>query len=78
MPGGTAGSLTWVAHQDPPSDGRWRAFFVDLQFDTPEESSYGWPTGEDGILEFTTSISVVPDTFPFTDCEGDECLGDLV
>jgi len=72
------GSLTWVAHQDPPSDGRWRAFFVDLQFDTQEESSHGWPTGKDGILEFTTSISIVPDTFPFSDCEGDDCLGDLV
>jgi len=72
------GSLTWVAHKRPPVDGRWMAFFVDLQFDGSSQRSSGWPTGEDGILEFTTSISIVPDTFPFSDCTGDECYGDLV
>ena len=67
-----------MAHKRPPVDGRWMAFFVDLQFDAPSQRSSGWPTGEDGVLEFTTSISVVPDIFPFNDCSGDECLGELV
>jgi len=72
------GSLTWVAHKRAPVDGRWMAFFVDLQFDSTSKRISGWPTGEDGVLEFTTSISVVPDIFPFPDCSGDECLGELV
>jgi len=72
------GSLTWIAHKTPPTDGRWRAFFVDLQFAAPSYKSSGWPVGEDGTLEFTTSVSVVPDTFPFNDCSGEECLGQLV
>ena len=72
------GSLTWVAHQRPPIDGRWKAFFVDLQFDGTVGRTAGWPAGRDGILEFTTSISIVPNTFPYDECEGAECLGDLV
>ena len=33
------GSLTWVAHKDPPSFDRWTAFFVDVQYDgKPYES----------------------------------------
>ena len=74
----TIGSLTWVAHQRPPIDGRWKAFFVDLQFDSIIHKEAGWPSGRDGILEFTTSISIVPDTFPFEECQGAECLGELV
>jgi len=72
------GSLTWVGHQRPPIDGRWKAFFLDLQFESSSQRVSGWPTGKDGVLEFTTSISVVPDTFPYEDCVGDECLGILV
>merc|ERR1712013_445571 len=72
------GSLTWVAHQRPPIDGRWKAFFVDLQFDGTVGRTAGWPAGRDGILEFTTSISIVPNTFPYEECVGAECLGDLV
>jgi len=71
------GSLTWIAHQRPPIDGRWKAFFVDLQFEGSKKGS-GWPTGKDGILEFTTSVSIVPTTFPFEECVDAECLGDLV
>ena len=59
-------------------DGRWLAFFADLQFNTTSYDSHGWPTGKDGILEFTTSVSIVPDTFPFPECSGYECLGGLV
>ena len=64
----------------PKATNRWKmeAFFVDLQFDGTTQRGLGWPAGQDGILEFTTSISIVPVTFPFDACEGAECLGDLV
>ena len=32
----------------------------------------------DGLLEFTTGVSVVPDMFPYEDCMGEDCLGTLV
>jgi len=73
------GSLTWVGHWPAPTGGQWSAFFVDLQFEGPPPSeARGWPTGNDGTFEFTTSISIVPNTFPVEDCDGDECLGSLV
>jgi len=73
------GSLTWVAHREPPSGGRWTAFFVDLQFEgMPAPGERGWPTGEDGIYEFSTSVSIVPTTFPFEKCSGEDCYGKLV
>jgi len=72
------GSLTWVGEKAPLEDGRWIAFFVDLEFAPSSLTTSGWPVGEEGILEFSTSVSIVPDTFPFSDCSGAECLGDLV
>jgi len=82
------GSLTWIAHQDPPSDGRWTAFFVDLQFDGPKPNSspsfrplkdvQGWPIGHDGTYEFTTEVSIVPDTFPYEDCYAESCYSHLL
>jgi PhoPQ-activated pathogenicity-related protein len=38
----------------------------------------GWPIGVDGQYDFTTSVSIVPNTFPFPDCQGKDCLGHLV
>ena len=35
----------------------------------------GWPIGLDGMLDFTTEVSIVPTTFPFEKCEGDDCFG---
>jgi len=84
------GSLTWVARWPAPTTGQWSAFFVDLQFegppphygqppsdpDTSHDSS--WPWGHDGTFQFSTAISIVPDTFPVDDCQGAECLGTLV
>jgi len=72
------GSLTWVAHWPAPADGQWSAFYVDLQFQGPSLNGKGWPVGKDGIYEFTTSISIVPDTFPVEECFGEECLAGLV
>jgi len=76
------GSLTWVAHMPAPTGGQWTAFFVDLQFEGPQPASSnrasGYPFGHDGTFEFTSAISIVPDTFPVEDCQGDECMGSLV
>ena len=82
------GSLTWVAHRDPPLFKRWTAFFVDVQFDGPKPDSpaqpelkddvKGWPIGRDGIFDFTTAVSIVPNTFPYPECYAEECYGHLV
>ena len=62
---------TWVAHRDPPEDGRYLAFYVTLH--------YNISSGETGgHLEFSTTVSVVPATFPFPDCTGEQCRGTLV
>jgi len=71
------GSKTWLAVMDPDIMGRWTAFFVDLQFPGPEHGR-GWPIGYDGTFEFTTTVSIVPETFPFEECHGEECLGTIV
>jgi len=73
------GSLTWVAHMDPPEDGKWTAFFVDMLFDGPKPNNgKDWPMGPDGTFDFTSSVSIVPNTFPFPDCQGEGCYGKLV
>mmetsp|Transcript_35304 Transcript_35304/g.51885 ORF Transcript_35304/g.51885 Transcript_35304/m.51885 type:complete len:573 (-) Transcript_35304:53-1771(-) len=92
----TAGSGVYVAHRDDPADGKWTAFMVDVQYkrnaaDTRIAHQYvkapdaqnplGWPIDLDHY-EFTTGVSIVPDTFPFPDCKGEtgpyNCTGVLV
>ena len=77
------GSLTWRAHKRPPIDGRWMALFVDLQFSTNTTlAGRGWPLGEEGVLEFTTTVSIIhrngTDVFPYEECHGADCLGSIV
>ena len=43
------------------------AFFVSVHYEDGESQ-----------FEFTTSTAVVPDEFPFEECHGEECLGELV
>jgi hypothetical protein len=57
-------------------DGRWKAFFIDVEFKT--ETALGWPVDRYGTLEFTTGVNIVPNTFPYPDCQGAECQGALV
>ena len=67
------GSRTWVAHRDPPEDGRFLAFYVSVQYNVDEE------LGRDGgTMEFSTTVSVVPDVFPYPECYAEECLGSLL
>ena len=146
-----AGTGEFVAHRDLPPDGRWTAFFVDVQvghslthyllaclltyfcllpllathsstrfFFIPLPLLYlappvaffvnvqfavapaagqaprgergdggvtaegvprgllGWPVLGKEIFEFTSEVSVIPQTFPFPDCSGANCSGSLV
>ena len=75
-----AGTGTYVAHQDAPSGGRWTAFFVDVQFTSGEgeRNMLGWPVLGKQTFEFTSEVSIVPNTFPFPDCAGANCSGHLV
>jgi hypothetical protein len=36
-----------------------------------------WPV-DNRHLEFTTQAAIVPSTFPFDDCAGEDCYGTLV
>ena len=67
----------YSAHMDPPEDGTWGAFLIDVKF-AGTNTGYGWPVGRWGQLEFTSQVSVVPNTFPFEDCSGTGCYGTLV
>ena len=68
------GSLTWVAHKEAPEGGKYLAFFVSLQYKLPSND-----LEENEIsLEFTTSTAVVPDQFPFKECHGEQCFGNLL
>ena len=75
------GMRTYTAHMDAPDDGRWVAYFIDIKYEKP---SWGLqkcnilPCDMPGQLEFTTEVSVWPNTFPYPDCYLDSCAGDLV
>lgn len=83
-----AGSGQYKAHRDPPSNGRWTAFFVDVQYEpdtnattTTAETArrrLEWPFLPKGDFEFTSEVSIVPNTFPYADCEKESCTGVLV
>ena len=60
------GSKTWVAHKDAPDDGKFLAFFVVMHYEN------------EGSMEFSTTVSVIPDVFPYSECQGQECLGSLL
>ena len=67
------GSHQWIARKSAPEDGRFLAFYVTMHYEnTSQSKTLG------GSFEFTTGVSVVPDTFPFEDCSGVGCLGSLV
>ena len=71
------GSLTWVAHKRPPLEGRYVAFYVSLSYNTTDGSK-DWPLGSTGVMDFSTTVSVVPNTFPYADCEAEDCRGYLL
>ena len=65
---------------EPPPNGKWTAFFVDLQYENDETEfgkGLGWPFNSQHF-EFTTAVSVVPNTYPYQDCYQETCQGKLV
>ena len=76
----------WVAEMQPRSDGRWTAFFVHMEYKglppnyeyVPPQSPRDWPVSVDGHYQMTTTVSIIPQTYPFPDCVGNECLGTLI
>jgi len=43
-----------------------------------EAQDLGWPIDFPEKFEFTTLVSIVPDTFPYPDCHGESCTKKLV
>ena len=37
-----------------------------------------WPISSDGRYQMTTTVSIIPQTYPFPDCHGESCRGKLV
>ena len=70
--------MTWVATKPVPDDGRYLAFYVTMHYTIAPDSDDDRITGVDGSQEFSTTVTFVPTVFPYSDCEGDECLGSLV
>jgi hypothetical protein len=76
---------TYLAHMDAAEDGSWTGFFIDFTFEKGEKASSSpssglgtWPVDSPGSLDFTTEVSIWPDTFPFEECYGEECKGTLL
>lgn len=78
------GGSMYVAHVDPPTTkDRWVALFVDITYRLDDDETLGRPNGglpfdKPGHLEFTSEVSIFPNFFPFDDCHGSSCYGDLV
>ena len=70
----------YVAHQEINPDGAWTGFFIDFTFEKPSPpAGLGtWPLLEPGCLDFTTEVSIWPDTFPYEECYGAGCTGTLL
>ncbi|KAK3579248.1 hypothetical protein CHS0354_033325 [Potamilus streckersoni] len=61
------GNGTFEVEFENPNEG-WLAFFIQVTF----------PGLMGSVLEFTTEAMIIPNTFPFDDCHGEQCLGELV
>jgi len=77
------GGRTYKAHMDTPTDGTYGAFMIDVKFKNEFKLGSNWhpgfiPKDKYGVLEFTTEVSIVPDTFPYPDCHYEGCTGVLV
>ncbi|KAL3877091.1 hypothetical protein ACJMK2_034846 [Sinanodonta woodiana] len=61
------GNGTYEVEFENPAEG-WLAFFIEVAF----------PSLMGSVLEFTTQTMIIPNTFPFEDCHGETCYGELV
>jgi len=75
------GKRTYTAKVDPPGDGRWVAFMVEVTYERPKKLDIaGVPIPHDlaGRLMFTSQVSVLPMSFPYPECSGDSCTAPMV
>lgn len=81
------GKRTFRAKMDAPDDGRFVAFMIDVKYKGIDDSHFSrphklgnkiLPVDKPGRLEFTTEVSVWPNTFPFAPCQGETCDGSMV
>jgi len=74
------GKRTYRTQLDAPGDGRYIAYFIDIKYEKKEfpQKVSGLPYDKPGQLEFTTEVSVWPNTFPYEDCSGETCAGYLL
>jgi hypothetical protein len=66
---------TYVAHMPVPDQSKgavWTAFFVEAIFDGLK--------GQEGttIFQTTSQVSIIPQSFPFPNCHGEQCKGRLL
>jgi hypothetical protein len=80
-----SGVRTYRAHMDAPTDGRYVAYLIDIKYEKTELGSDlkhadvgGLPYDKPGQLDFTTEVSIWPNTFPYPDCNGESCQGVLL
>jgi PhoPQ-activated pathogenicity-related protein len=69
------GKRTYTAHMDAPEDGRWVAYFIDVVYAKDAKDALipsilpGFiPRDIPGRLQFTSEVSVWPNTFPYPGC----------
>jgi hypothetical protein len=73
------GKRQYTAHMDAPEDGRYVAYLIDVKYDVrPPVDVQGIPLDLPGRLEFTTEVSIFPNTYPYEDCTGSGCRGTLL
>lgn len=75
------GKRTYSAHFDAPTDGTYIAYFIDVKYvETPKmlAACERLPCDKPGRLEFTSEVSIWPNTFPYEDCYAESCTGSLV
>lgn len=75
---------TYYAKMDIPENGRYVAFFIDIKYaryitgENKGREGSGIPAVLPGRLDFTTEVSVWPNTFPYADCNAADCYGTLL
>lgn len=65
----TPALITYEAILDEPSEG-WVGFVIEAEFPISNSNN--------ATFRISSSVSILPQTFPYPECEGEECYGALV
>lgn len=65
----TPSLITYEAYVDPPTTG-WVGFVIVCQFPVPGSTN--------ATFRMSTAQSILPQTYPFPECYGEDCYGTLV